>query len=107
LSRRTAEIVERDNRQALSLGLSPVKLIAVDIFDGYKLWIGLQMEQNGVLFRYYETSFYYACRGVPLGDNSVVDYFEQLINRPDGSLGGLDRWGKEPFSKILLGYLHK
>lgn len=111
LSRRTKEIIDRDNKQATSLGLKPVEFIDLNLKtadDGYNLfWIGFDYRHDGILYWKTETTFFYACRGIGLNDEKSVDaYFIERINRPDNKLGGLEEFAHKDFSKILLGYLY-
>lgn len=112
LTRRTMEVIERDNKQAVQLGLKPIEFVRlsletnVDSFNPF--WIVLVYRQNGEQFRHADTIFYYACLGVGLNDEKSVDaYFDKLVDRPDSRLGRLDQLGQQDFNAILLGYLHK
>lgn len=101
-------IVERDNRQAKTLGLEPV------IYRGlrpiinktctHQFWGALDLEQGGKRFSHIETSLWYALQGVPLGNE---DYFSKKINRIDEDLGQYDQLDKKKFRAILLGYLYE
>ena len=107
LTELTAQIVEHDNRQAIQLGLRPVTFNGLILLDKPKssqvFWIGARMELGGLAFTHLETSFYYALRGIPLGNE---DYFRSLIDRPDERLGGLKHFSREKHITILTGYLY-
>lgn len=112
LSKRTKEVIERDNRQAAALGLSPLDFIELNLqnFKGSTnlFWIGVRFKQDGHWFWETETTFFYACRGVGINDEKSVDvYFDSLLNRPDGKLGGINEIETGNFKRIFLGYLRR
>jgi len=113
LENRTKEVIERDNRQAVELGLSPIEFISLYMITENKksdnlFWIGFKYKQHGLIFLHIETRFFYACRGIGLtnsGNNSVENYFDEYLNRSDDELGGLKDFNKNKYSAIVMGYL--
>lgn len=104
LKEKVCEVIERDNRQAVALGLHPIEFVdlhlVTDPRDFHSFWPELVIRVSGVELPYKETMFYYAC----VGHHTKV-YFEEKLNRPDDQLGGLSRLGKEHYSIIVMGSL--
>lgn len=108
LSEMTAQVIERDNRQAVQMGFKPITykglILQNQPGECNDFWIAAQVEHEGFSFNHVETSFFYALRGVSLGGE---EYFDKKINRPDDALGGLSWINEKKPTAILLGYLYK
>lgn len=106
LKERVRMIVERDNRQAVKLGLAQIEFVDLELIteprDSYAFWVQLVYRFCGVELRYKETGLFYACLG-----HGTEEYFEKHINRSDEELGLLRHLGKENYTAILLGCLMK
>ncbi len=112
LTRRTKEIIERDNRQAVSMGLSPIEFVSIGMGalagSNNPFWYGIYYKLHGYTLWDTETIFFYACRGVGINAEKSVDaYFNEKVNRPDSDLGGIDYIGSDSCTHIFLGYLHR
>lgn len=111
LTRRTQEVIERDNRQATALGLSPIEFVRLELETGKDahnlFWVGFIYKQNGLLYWHTNTDFHYACRGVGFNEEKSVEvYFDKLVFRADDRLGCIRELGSRAFTTILLGCLH-
>jgi len=97
-------IVDRDNRQAVKLGLDPIKFIRLELIEeeagGYEFWPRVILERNGRQFTKHETMFKYACLG-----SQTVEYFSKMQTRPDKALGRIKEMNNGAFNAIVLGYL--
>ena len=106
LESKVRSVIDRDNRQAETMGLSPIEFVSLslvtDPHDTHIFWIELVYRIKGldIDLRYRETSLYYACLGC-----HTEEYFEKKINRPDDKLGSLKEADSKKFSIILLGCL--
>lgn len=104
LKEKVCKVIERDNRQAVALGLHPIEFVdlhlVTDPRDFQAFWPELVVRVCGVELPYKETMFYYACVG-----HHTKWYFDEKLNRPDEKLGGLNRLGKECYSTIIMGSL--
>jgi len=97
-------IVERDNRQAVALGLEPIKFIHLELIEaetgGYEFWPRIVLERKGRQFTKLETMLKYACLG-----HKTVEYFSKMQIRPDKKLGNIKEQEHKGYNAIVLGYL--
>jgi len=109
----TRQIIERDNQEAIQLGLTPIDFVDIQLrtewpgYGGYAFWIGLIYDLEGSVREHLNTNFFYACKGISIGSDDPLAYFKDNINRPDKKVptnGGLE---PEDINVILLGCLHK
>lgn len=104
LKEKVCEVIERDNHQAVALGLHPIEFVDLHLVTDprafHSFWPELVIRVSGVELPYKETMFYYAC----VGHHTKV-YFEEKLNRKDDQLLGLNRLGKEHYSIIVMGSL--
>jgi len=113
LEQRVKEIIDRDNRQAVELGLQPIEFISLEMNTvdinhwSYLFWIGIKYKIHRVVLWHIDTELHYACRGIGLNkEKSVEVYFQEKINRPDENLSGINRLNKRNGNTIILGYIH-
>lgn len=95
-------IVERDNRQAGTLGLEPVvfkELLLLNKERYFPFYIGAVMEQTGRRFIHITTDLFIACI-----DPKCEGYFEEKVNRTDAQLKTV-AYDTKSFFAILSGEL--
>jgi len=97
-------MIERDNKQAATLGLETIKLVSLELIEepvrDYEFWVRVILEQSGRQFPKLETNFNYACLGF-----RTDEYFTKKLNRPDEALGRVRELGQKEFLAIIFGYL--
>lgn len=102
----TRQVLERDNRQAIALGLEPVALERVELQDtGIDSWAVARITHMGKVHIYMETHFNYACMGASVGSDDPEAYFKEKISRPDEMLRDFQQQARNRNACIMFGYV--
>lgn len=108
LEEMTRQVLDRDNRQAVALGLEPVALERIALQDmGIDSWAAARIHHMGKAHVYKETRFNYACMGISIGSDDPEAYFKEKISRPDEMLRDFfDQQSGNPDACIMFGCVH-
>jgi len=106
LEEHVRQMVERDNRQAVSLGLSPIRFIRLELVDGKtdkcKFWIRAVLELNNREFSEFEIVLNDACLGI-----GTENYFNRKINSVNGEEWYFEKHGYSDCNTVVFGYPRK
>lgn len=102
----TRQVLERDNLQAVALGLEPVTLDRIELQDmGIDSWAVARITHMGKVHIYKETHFNYVCMGTSIGSDDPEAYFKEKISRPDEMLRDFSQQSENRNACIMFGYV--
>lgn len=102
----TRQVMERDNRQAVTLGMEPVYLEGIELQNtGIGFWAVARVRHMDQIHIHQETNFKYACMGISLRSDDPEGYFMEQLARPDDKLGDYRGEAGNRAACILFGHV--